>query len=208
MNGISHNILRIRCRPTRWHVPRGLLAPLIVSLLLSLVAVLNACAQTPSPNEYQVKAAFLFNFMKFIDWPAVAYTSPQSPFAICILGKDPFGSLLDDALLGKTMDNHPVAVRRLKDIADARHCQVVFVSSSETKKYAEIVDSVRGANILLVGETGGFAAAGGTIEFILEESHVRFAINPDAAERAGLRCSSKLLALAKIIHDEGYSKGG
>jgi hypothetical protein len=152
-------------------------------------------------NEYQVKAAFLFNFAKFVDWPDGTYATPRAPFAICILGKDPFGSTLDELLSGKSMENHPVSILRLRDRTEGRHCQMVFVSSSETRNYAEIIEALRGASVLIVGETDGFAASGGAIEFILEEDHVRFAINPEAARRAGLKCSSRLLALAKIVHD-------
>src|ERR1700674_3532339 len=102
--------------------------------------------------------------------------------------------------------NRPLAVQRLKDKAEARRCQMVFVSSSESAHLADIVGSLRGANVLLVGETNGFAASGGTIEFTLEDNHVRFAINTDAADRSGLKFSAKLLALAKLVHDEWHLK--
>jgi hypothetical protein len=178
----------------------------IFAILALLPSFPRAFAQATSLSEYQVKAAFLFNFAKFIDWPEGTYASPRAPFAICVLGKDPFGSTLDEVLAGKVMENHPVAVLRLRDSTEARHCQLVFVSSSESRNYAVILESVRGASVLVVGETDGFAASGGTIEFTLEEDHVRFAINPEAARRAGLKCSSRLLALAKIVHD-GPSNG-
>jgi len=157
---------------------------------------------------YEVKAAFLFNFAKFIDWPTGSFATPQSPFAICVLGQDPFGNILDDSLRGKMIGARPLAVRRIKDKAEARTCQVVFVSSTESAHLAEILGSLGGANSLIVGETNGFAASGGTIEFTLEENHVRFNINIDAADRSGLKFSSKLLALAKIVHDDGHSKRG
>ena len=109
--------------------------------------------------------------------------------------------MLDEALAGKSMNNHPVTILRLNDDMELRHCQMVFVSSSESRSYAGILEKVRGTSVLVVGETDGFAAAGGMIEFLLEDNHVRFAINPDATRRAGLKCSSSLLALAKIVHD-------
>jgi hypothetical protein len=154
-----------------------------------------------------VKAAFLFNFAKFIEWPASSFATPQSPFAICVLGQDPFGNILDATLLGKAIGDRPLAVRRLKDKSEAASCQIIFVSTSERPHLADIVGALRGANVLLVGETNGFAASGGTIEFTFEDNHVRFAINTDAAARCGLKFSSKLLALAKIVHDQGQSKG-
>jgi len=167
-----------------------------------------AWCQLSGTTGYEVKTAFLFNFVKFIDWPPSSFASPQSPFTICVLGQDPFGQMLDDTFQGKIIADRPLAVRRLKDKAEARHCQIVFVSSSESAHLAELFASLQKANVLLVGETNGFASLGGTIEFTVEENHVRFTINIDAADRSGLQFSSKLLALAKIVHDEGHSKGG
>jgi hypothetical protein len=177
-------------------------AAVIVILFLFSFSV-RAFAQNDSPSEYQVKAAFLFNFAKFVDWPSGTYPAPQSPFAICVLGDDPFGPVLENTLAGKSLGTHPVVLRRTKDLAEARRCQVVFVSASESHRYAEVVEGVRGARVLLVGETEGFASAGGAVEFTLEGNHVRFAINPEAAQRAGLTLSSKLLMLARIVHDGG-----
>jgi hypothetical protein len=125
-----------------------------------------------------------------------------------VLGQDPFGSTLTDTLQGKIIGDRPLAVRRLKDKSEARTCQIVFVSSSESAHLADIVETLRGENVLLVGETNGFATAGGTIEFTLENDRVRFAINADAANRSGLKFSSKLLALAQIVHDQEHAKGG
>jgi len=155
-----------------------------------------------------VKTAFLFNFAKFIDWPASSFSGPQSPFTICVLGQDPFGNILDDTLLGKIVGIRPLVIRRLKEKNEARSCQMVFVSPSESAHLSEIFASLQRANVLLVGETTGFAASGGTIEFTLDDNHVRFTINTDSVDRSGLKFSSKLLALAKLVHDEGHSKGG
>jgi hypothetical protein len=160
----------------------------------------DASAQATS-GEYELKAAFLFNFAKFIDWPPSSFASPQANFSICILGTDPFGSVMDDLLRGKTIGIHAVEVLRRGGMADVRRCQMVFVSSSEKGRVKEILDGLRGTNTLVVGETPGFAAAGGTIQFAIEENHVRFLINTDAADRAGLKVSSKLLSLAHVVHD-------
>ena len=157
-------------------------------------------AQANPSNEYQVKAAFLFNFAKFIDWPASSFGNPQAPFSICILGKDPFGRSIDDALQGKAIGEHPVSVQRVKDTAGARHCQILFAGILESRNLAPLLDGLKGASVLLVGDVDGFAASGGTIQFTLEEDHIRFLINVDAADRAGLKFSSKLLAVAKIVH--------
>jgi uncharacterized protein DUF4154 len=183
---------------------------IIGSILVAITALTlppAVRAQDDPRREYELKAAFLFNFAKFIEWPPSSFVTPQSPFTICIWGQDPFGHVLDDQLQQKSIDERPFAVQRLKDEAAARRCQMVFVSSSESPHLADLVDVLRGLNVLLVGETNGFAASGGTIELTLEEKHVRFTINTDAAGRAGLKFSAKLLALAKIVHDEGRSRG-
>jgi hypothetical protein len=172
-------------------------------LLLTTAVLAFALTATPqeNPSEYQLKAAFVYNFAKFVDWPPTTYSGPQSPFAICIIGTDPFGSVIDDALRGKTIGDHPVVVERVKDAAAARRCKILFVSASEKHRLRDILESMKGANVLVVGDFEGFAASGGTIELTLQDNRVRFAINPGAADGAGLRISSKLLALAAIVHD-------
>jgi hypothetical protein len=174
--------------------------PALLALVLMIPLAAAAPAAQGNPTEYQLKAAFVYNFAKFVDWPPNVYSGPQSPFAICILGTDPFGSVIDDALRGKTVADHPVVVRRDRDAAAARRCQIVFVSASEKHRLRDILESLRGANVLVVGDADGFAAAGGTIELTLQDNRVRFAINPGAADGAGLTISSKLLALATIVH--------
>jgi hypothetical protein len=179
---------------------------MLFAVLVSLGNAVPAFPQADVPTEYQLKAAFLFNFAKFVDWPASSFANPQSPFFVCILGVDPFGHVMDDTLQGKTIGSHTVVIQRMRDSAELRHCQMAFISSSERLRLPEIIGSSKGANTLLVGESDGFAAAGGAIQFDLEENRVRFLINPDAAERAGLRVSSKLLSLAKVVRDGGSGR--
>ena len=167
------------------------------------VCVPIASAQASAPGEYQLKAAFLFNFAKFIDWPVASFSGPEARFSICILGMDPFGRSMDDLLRGKMIADRRVSVERSKQIADVRHCQMVFVSSSEKSHLKEILDGLKGTSVLVVGETDGFAEAGGAIQFAIEDNHVRFLINMDAADRAGLKVSSNLLSLAHVVHDGG-----
>jgi len=190
-------------RPTIW-----LISLFVMLIPSSAIPAPLAWGQSGETTGYKVKTAFLFNFAKFIDWPSTSFATPQSPFTICMLGQDPFGSILTDTLQGKVIGDRPLAVRRLKDKSETWRCQIVFVSSSESLHLADIVETVRGENVLLVGETNGFAASGGTIEFTLENDSVRFAINTDAADRSGLKFSSKLLALAKLVHDQEHLKGG
>lgn len=174
-------------------------AALVLLLLVLLVSSSGVGAQANSPSEYQVKAAFLFSFAKFIDWPPSSFASPQSPFSICILGADPFGPAIDEALRGKTIGDRAVVVRRAREPGEVRHCQIVFISSSENHRLAEILSSLQGASVLVVGDADHFADSGGTIGLMLEQNRIRFTINTDAAQGAGLKISSKLLALARIV---------
>lgn len=171
-------------------------------LCVVLAGVVSQAAPQSTASEYQVKAAFLYNFAKFIEWPDGTFASASSTFKFCVFGKDPFGKSIDDALLGKKVAEHPVELLRARKLSDLEGCQVVFVTSSEITHLADAVEKLRGRNVLLVGEGEEFAGSGGTIQFFLQDNRVRFAINPDAANRAGLKISSKLLALASVVHDD------
>ncbi len=165
-------------------------------------------AQTKAAAEYQVKAAFLYNFAKFVDWPPSAFRDAKQPLDICVYGRDPFGSALEDALLGKTIGERRVGLGRATQFQDLAGCQVVFVGAPARESAAELANRLKGRAVLLVGESDGFAVSGGTIQFTIEDNRVRFVINPDAADRAGLKISSKLLALAKIVRDPNRSVAG
>jgi hypothetical protein len=195
-------------KPKSWTLVRRLACMLAIATIALAFPCWHVTAQDSGPTEYQLKAAFLFNFAKFVDWPRSSFANPRSLFSICILGADPFGRAIDDTLRGQTIGGRSVSVERTHDASQLRHCQVAFISASEKDHLREILQSVRGANVLLVGETAGFASAGGAIQFEMRDDHIRFSINPEAAERAGLRVSSKLLSLATIVHDAaGNGKG-
>jgi len=165
-------------------------------------------AQTKAATEYQVKAAFLYNFAKFVDWPPSAFSDAKQPLDICVYGRDPFGTALEDALMGKTIGERRVGLGRATQFQDLVGCHVVFVGASAHETAAELANRLKGRAVLLVGESDGFAASGGTIQFTIEDNRVHFVINPDAADRAGLKISSKLLALAKIVRDPNRSIAG
>ena len=154
--------------------------------------------QVPAFDEYQVKAAFLYNFAKFVDWPASTFASASDPIDICILGQNPFGSTLETMVLGKKIGDRPFTVRTVTDIQLARHCQILFIGAGEWKRTRALLDALKGASVLTVGETDDFTAAGGVIAFQLEGPRVRIQIALEPAERAKLRISSKLLRLADI----------
>ena len=152
-------------------------------------------------DEYQVKAAFLYNFAKFVQWPPGAFTSSSEPIAICIIGRNLFGSTLGDMVENKTVGGRPLAVRRLPDTQHAGKCQILFVGASEGKRVPALLEPLKGASILTVGETRDFTAMGGVMSFKLDGTHVRIQVCLGAAERAQLQISSKLLSLAEIVKE-------
>jgi hypothetical protein len=153
-------------------------------------------AQEAKPTEYQIKAAFLFNFVKFVQWPQTAFSEAKAPIVIGILGTNPFHEDLKRMIQNKTVDDHPLSVRELGSPTEATQCHVLFISSSEKDRLAEIIKGLKGASVLTVGEMEHFTESGGMINFVLASAKVRFEINNEAATRAGLKISSKLLALA------------
>jgi hypothetical protein len=177
---------------------------MLVAVLLFAAPLLSR-GQTDQVSEYQLKAAFLFSFAKFIDWPDKSFAGPQAPFSVCVIGQDPFGQALEQSLEGKSVGSRGAKVGRYpnaRNLSEAQHCQIAFISASEKPHFREVIDGFRGTTTLLVGDSDGFAASGGAVEFMLQDNHVRFAINPEAADRAQLKVSSKLLALAQIVHDD------
>jgi hypothetical protein len=149
-------------------------------------------------DEYHVKAAFLFNFAKFVEWPAQAFKSADEPIGICVLGPNPFGSLLDEVVRGKVVGTRKFVVREVGDAQQAGECHIVFASASGWTRSRAVLGAIQKCCVLTVGETWEFIAGGGMINLRLEDARVRVEINPDAAERAKLRISSKLLSLAEI----------
>jgi hypothetical protein len=180
---------------------------LALAMLLSQAAAPAAWAQTNPSVQYQVKAAFLFNFARFIEWPAEAFLNEKAPITLCVFGNDPFGSALDEIIRDQTINERGVLARRIMELADLKSCQIVFVSAREDKRLSDILNSLKGASALVVGETEGFAEAGGGIQFFLEDNKLRFAVNVDEVQKARLTVSSKLLALARIVHDQDHPKG-
>jgi len=163
-------------------------------LLVAAAVSLQAQAVT----EYQVKAAFLYNFAKFVEWPSSAFNSPQEPITICIVGQNPFGPGLDRAARATVVGNRTVSVRQVSDGQQASRCQIVFMGASERKRSRAWIEALRGRSVLTVGESEGFLASGGVINFKLEGERVRIEISTAAADRAGLHISAKLLSLARL----------
>ena len=156
-----------------------------------------AVAGAAPVDEDQVKAAFLFNFAKFVTWPAGL--AEGEPIALCVLGSDSFDEALEEVIGSRPVGGRSVVVRPVSSTIEIGACQIVFVRASEHSRAASILEHVGDKPVLTVGESEGFAARGGIINFRVEESRVRFEVNPAAAKRAGLELSSQLLKLAILV---------
>ena len=167
-----------------------------MTLLLGMLLPIAVSAQ--ASEEYRLKAAFLYNMTKFVEWPPQAFQSASDPVSLCILGRNPFESALNDAVAGKMIQNRPLLVRTLSNADEGCFCQVLFISSSERKHFQTILEATAAANVLTVGDADSFLANGGVVNLKLEGGKVRIQINPAAAEPHRLRISSKLLGLAEI----------
>jgi YfiR/HmsC-like len=158
----------------------------------------TAPAAETAPLEHKVKAACLFNFVANTEWPEQAFTGPDEPIVIGLIGDVPFGPLLDRGLQGKTIGGRKLVVRGVT-VAESAQCQLVFIASSATDQLQSLVTAVAGKPVLLVGEAEGFAKRGGMINFVKVEGSVKFEINLAAAERSGLKLGSQMLKLAIMI---------
>lgn len=167
-----------------------------MTLLALLQAALPAGVAAAVASEYEVKAAFVYNFTRFVQWPR---SRASGPLDICVIGEDPFGSAIDEAVENKRVGGREITVKRLSEIEKAKACEVLFIASSEDEEVERIVETLAGVPVLTVGDTEDFAERGGMINLTKQGSHVRFEINVDALERAGLRASSQLLRLATIV---------
>lgn len=152
-------------------------------------------------KEYQVKAVFLYNFVQFVEWPPAAFPTPETSLVIGVLGEDPFGSFLDETVRGEKVVGRTLVVRRYRRAEDVDACHLVFIGRLPADELAEALGAFRTRHILTVGESDSFASHGGVIRFLTENNRIRLRINLDAAKRAGLTISAKLLRPAEIVGD-------
>jgi YfiR/HmsC-like len=168
--------------------------------LLSVIVFPGQCiAQEATTNEYQLKAAYLFNFAKFVEWPTNTFSDADTPLQICVIGLNPFGHGLEDSIAGKTVGGRPIEISHKSDAVEARSCQIVFIGVSDKRQIPQLLRQLNGASVLTVGDTSGFTDDGGMINFVLEGDRVRFEANLDAAEHAHLKISARLLSVAKAV---------
>ena len=178
---------------------QGALGVLLMSLLV-FGSGQRLAAQTAIPAEYQVKAVFLYNFARFVNWPPKAFPDPQAPLVIGVLGEDPFGAYLDETVRGENVNGRPLVVQRYRRVSEIKACHLLFISRSESDRLEQILAALRGRNILTVSDADGFTTRGGMIGFFTEKNKVRMQVNLDVVKSANLNVSSKLLRVAEVQH--------
>jgi hypothetical protein len=180
-----------------------------VSGILTIVflSVLAAVSIAPGEgngkefSEYEVKAAFIFNIAKFVEWPDRSPAERGETLNLCVLGSDPFEGALDQ-IAGKQVKGKRLHIRHVASTRNVRGCNMLFISSSEKEKLPNIMEALRNTSALTIGDTAGYGRRGVMINFYLEENRIRFEMNPDKAKQAGLVISAQLLKLARIIRTE------
>jgi hypothetical protein len=176
----------------------GSLLHLFLVALVLLQDSQYVLAQAPS-REYQLKAVFLFNFTQFVDWPANAFENTQSPLVIGVIGDNPFGAYLAQTVSGEKINGHPLTVQYYKNEEEIKSCHILFVNVSETKKQEQVLETVKGKNILTVSDHPDFLKQDGMIRFVTNNNKIKLQINMDACKESKMVLSSKLLRLAEII---------
>jgi hypothetical protein len=170
--------------------------------LFALLGVIGLGAAPGQPaDEYKVKAAYMYNFAKFVDWPQ-ASDHPAQPIVFCVIGQTLLSAPLGDALEGKVVDQRPLVFRPLTDAKQAGTCQVLFIGSQDKKQLRQTLDEVKLLHVLTVGEVDNFTSEGGIVRFFLDSGRVRLEFNLDAADDAKLHISSRLLSLGRIQRRE------
>jgi hypothetical protein len=176
----------------------GSLLHLFLVALVLLQDSQYVLAQAPS-REYQLKAVFLFNFTQFVDWPANAFENTQSPLVIGVIGDNPFGAYLAQTVSGEKINGHPLTVQYYQNEEEIKSCQILFVNVNETKKQEQVLETVKGKNILTVSDDPDFLKQDGMIRFVTNNNKIKLQINMDACKESKMVLSSKLLRLAEII---------
>jgi hypothetical protein len=177
------------------------LGPVSIALaatLMTATGIAAVGAQTPTASDVAVKAAFLYNFAKFAEWPKLA---ASAPIVVCVVGDDGIAAVLVDTMSGKSINGHALEISRPQEGGTWQTCSVLFVADAERRRSAVGLNRIRTLPILTVSDGKNFSQAGGIIELYVEDGRMRFAINVDAAERSGLHLSSRLLGLAKVVRD-------
>jgi len=179
-----------------------LIANFLAALYLLYPVLLRGQSEV---DEYRLKAAFLFHFAQFVEWPSSVLKNPPGPLVICVMGQDPFRGELEGLVQGKSIDGRVLEVRHVRQIQDSRTCHLLFIGKKESAHVPELIAILRNMPVLTIGESDDFLQQGGIIRFCWEERKVRFEVNQEAAGKANLKISSRLLLLAKTVI--GHSSG-
>jgi hypothetical protein len=172
---------------------------LSIYLWLALAGLLSSAAVAAAPTEYQVKAVFLFNFSRFIEWPASTFATPDAPFVMGVFGHDPFGADLDRVVKGESVNGRPLVVRRVQSVADAAACQILFIHQSEDRRLSEVLSALDRHSTLTVSDLPGAAQRGLMIRLVTENGRVRMRVDLESARAAALVISSNLLRAAEVV---------
>ncbi len=170
-----------------------------IHILLFLTGIFFCSFQTFGDREYQVKAAFLFNFTQFVEWPADALGGTSAPFVIGILGENPFGNYLRQIVAGESLNGHPLIIQEYKNVDEIKSCHILFINPAEISHMSEIITALKGRNILTVSDAANFIQSGGMIRLVTSNNKIRIQANPAKAKEADLTISSKLLGVADIV---------
>jgi hypothetical protein len=173
------------------------------AILLAASWALMPAAGHTAADEYQVKAVFLFNFSRFVEWPASAFPKADTPFVVGVYGNDPFGGDLDEVVKGETANGHPLTVRRVRSAAEAAACQILFIPKEENRRLDELVSALAKSNTLTVSDLPGASQRGVMIRLVTENGRIRLRIDVEAARAAQLTISSNLLRAAEIVAANG-----
>ena len=168
----------------------------VALFLVAFIGLIPKGLAQDKPSEYEVKAAFLFNFAKFVEWPPDAFANANAPIVIGILGENVFGDSLEKIIHDRKVNNRGFQFRNFDSITEATNCQILFISPAKKNDFAKIIATLHDTSVLTVSQTDGFLKAGGMINFLFEGNNVRFQISDEAAKKARLKISSKLLSLA------------
>jgi YfiR/HmsC-like len=190
---------RRRCALSNLRV--ALFCFLAVGIASALLGPSCLHAQRSNPGEYEVKAAYIYDFGKFVAWPAKV--APADDFPICVLGEDPFGATFDATIAGETINGKKVVVNRIAKPQEAVSCRILFISGSEESQLKEILATLDKTSVLTVSDISQFTRRGGMIQFVTDANRVRFEVNVTIAERAGLTLSSQLLKVAINVRRTG-----
>jgi hypothetical protein len=177
----------------RWYI-----LLLVIGLVQAASGRFPAIADDSSAREYELKAAFIYKFAQFIEWPAAAFSSESDPIVVATIGDDPFQGSLDRVMAGKSVGARPMAVAHFGGVDQIQRCHVLFVSAANAGDLPAILRKVGKSPVITIGEQDDFCQGGGIIQFLVEDGKIHFEINTDAADAAGVKISSRLLKLAKI----------